>query len=54
MYAFYLNITILSYGCLQLGLFWKKNKYLRLGIIILNHFMTIYFIVLEDRSDVDN
>ncbi|CAD8206200.1 unnamed protein product [Paramecium pentaurelia] len=54
MYAFYLNITILSYLCLQLGFFWKKNKYLRLGIIILNHFVTIYFIVFEDRSEVDN
>ncbi|CAD8124324.1 unnamed protein product [Paramecium sonneborni] len=54
MYAFYLNIIILSYLCLQLAIFWKKNKYLRLGIIILNHLMTIYFIVFEDRTGVDN
>ena len=54
MYAFYLNITILSYLCLQLGIFWKRNKFLRIGIMILNHFLTIYFIVIEDRKGIDN
>lgn len=54
MYAFYLNIIIISYLCLQLGYFWKRNKHLRAGIIILNHLMTIYFIIFEDRTKVDN
>ncbi|CAD8079832.1 unnamed protein product [Paramecium primaurelia] len=53
-YGFILNLSMLIYLVVQLIFVWKNNQYLRLGIIILNHSVTIFFIAFEDRSGVDN
>ncbi|CAK69273.1 unnamed protein product (macronuclear) [Paramecium tetraurelia] len=53
-YGFILNLSMLIYLIVQLIFVWKNNQYLRLGIILLNHSVTIFFIAFEDRSGVDN
>ncbi|CAD8127235.1 unnamed protein product [Paramecium sonneborni] len=52
--GFILNLSMLIYLVVQLIFVWKNNQYLRLGIILLNHSVTIFFIAFEDRSGVDN
>jgi hypothetical protein len=54
MKALYLNVFMLGYLLISLGVVLKTNKYLRLAIVLLNHIVTIFFIAIEDRKSVDN
>ncbi|CAD8128028.1 unnamed protein product [Paramecium sonneborni] len=52
--GFISNLSMLIYLVVQIIFFWRNNSYLRLGIILLNHSVTIFFIAFEDRTGVDN